>query len=108
MQGAYRRGIEAFNHGRFFEAHEHWEEVWRAAAPTERAHYRALIQLAAACVKLEHGDLAPAHRLLVSALEGLGDAPDGLREGIGTLLARLESGSPFEPEAVPRLELPAT
>ena len=33
---SYRRGIELFNAGRFFEAHEVWEDAWRPGAGLRR------------------------------------------------------------------------
>jgi len=50
---ALRRGLDLFNHGFFWEAHEAWEEPWQAL-PREspRAlHLQALIRLAAAALK---------------------------------------------------------
>jgi uncharacterized protein len=41
-------GIELFNRGSFFAAHEAWEEIWRSTAPEPRTLFQGLIQLAAA------------------------------------------------------------
>jgi hypothetical protein len=49
----YLRGIDLFNHGYYWEAHEAWETVWNAASrrgPTAD-FLKALIQLAVAGVK---------------------------------------------------------
>jgi len=48
---AYLRGIELFNRGEYFDAHEVWEDPWRATRGTERRFYQGLIQ---AAVALEH------------------------------------------------------
>lgn len=48
---AYLRGIEMFNGGEYFEAHELWEDPWRATGGTESLFYQGLIQ---AAVALEH------------------------------------------------------
>lgn len=44
----FRLGIERFNRGAFFEAHETWEEIWRSTAPEPRTLFQGLIQVAAA------------------------------------------------------------
>ncbi|MEW6117591.1 MAG: DUF309 domain-containing protein [Nitrospirota bacterium] len=42
------RGIELFNRGEFFEAHETWEKLWRAAAGRdERMFFQGMIMIAA-------------------------------------------------------------
>lgn len=40
------RGVELFNQGRFFEAHEAWEEIWRSTTPQPRDLFQGLIQVA--------------------------------------------------------------
>lgn len=46
-----RRGIELFNQGRYWDAHEAWEEAWM---PDRRGpdggFYKGLIQVAAGCL----------------------------------------------------------
>src|SRR5207302_8977166 len=32
----FQKGVEQFNHGHFFEAHETWEEIWLPAPEPER------------------------------------------------------------------------
>jgi uncharacterized protein len=53
----YLRGIDLFNHGYYWEAHEAWEVLWNAAGkrgPTAD-FLKALIQLAVAGVKFLEG-----------------------------------------------------
>jgi predicted metal-dependent hydrolase len=49
----YLRGIDLFNHGYYWEAHEAWEALWHAAgrAGPVADFVKALIQLAVAGVK---------------------------------------------------------
>jgi uncharacterized protein len=49
----YLRGLDLFNHGYYWEAHEAWESLWMACGRTgETADFlKALIKLAAAGVK---------------------------------------------------------
>jgi predicted metal-dependent hydrolase len=44
----FQEGIELFNQGRFFDAHEAWEEIWRSTTPEPRDLFQGLIQVAAA------------------------------------------------------------
>jgi hypothetical protein len=46
-------GVDLFNHGYFWEAHEVWEGPWRRAEPDSDRwiFYKALIRLAAAALK---------------------------------------------------------
>jgi uncharacterized protein len=53
----YLRGVDLFNHGFYWEAHEAWESLWHAcgrAGPTAD-FLRGLIKLAAAGVKVREG-----------------------------------------------------
>ena len=43
-----REGTELFHAGRYFEAHEAWEEIWRSTTPEPRELFQGLVQLAAA------------------------------------------------------------
>jgi len=54
---AYLRGIDLFNHGCYWEAHEAWESLWHACGRTGPLadFFKALIQLAVTGVKLREG-----------------------------------------------------
>ena len=56
-------GIELFNRGEFFEAHEVWEDLWHDCASAERRFYQALIQAAVAAHHWSRGNAAGARRL---------------------------------------------
>ena len=43
----FREGIDLFNQGRFFAAHEAWEEIWRSTTPEPRELFQGLVQVAA-------------------------------------------------------------
>lgn len=51
-------GVRHFNAGRFFEAHEAWEEHWGRGPPEERAATLGLIKAAVALHHLEAGNAA--------------------------------------------------
>jgi uncharacterized protein (DUF885 family) len=62
-----RRGVGLFNRGRFFAAHEAWEEAWRGATGDDRRLLQGLVQAAAAFVKLERGAPRGASGLFAKA-----------------------------------------
>jgi hypothetical protein len=69
----FRHGIDLFNHGFPWEAHEAWEPLWFAAPRErpERSLLQGLIHAAAAAVKAKAGALDPARNLVRSAVEYL-------------------------------------
>jgi predicted metal-dependent hydrolase len=77
--GAFLLGVEQFNRGEFFAAHETWETIWLAAAGRDKIFLQGTIQLAAA---FHHGKSANTRgmpALLRRALEKLAGFPDGYR-----------------------------
>jgi predicted metal-dependent hydrolase len=56
-------GVELFNRGEFFEAHEVWEDLWRDGPPAERRFFQGLIQAAVAALHWSRGNAAGARRL---------------------------------------------
>ena len=95
------RGLEAFRAGRYFEAHEEWERLWREASGEDRRFLQGLIQLAAALVHLERGRTAPAARLLSLSREKLAPFRDGFGGlALGRLWDLIEAAPDGEPEAL--------
>ena len=62
----YLYGIDLYHEGYFYEAHEVWEELWhRVGHHSPQGQFlKALIQLAAARLKLRMGEEKPARRLV--------------------------------------------
>ncbi|MER9876785.1 DUF309 domain-containing protein [Mesorhizobium sp. M0195] len=60
----FRWGIDLFNHGYYWEAHEAWEPLWHAAkqGTQHRLLFKGLILLAAAGVKIREGKRVAAAR----------------------------------------------
>ncbi|NJN17873.1 MAG: DUF309 domain-containing protein [Oscillochloris sp.] len=52
----FQAGVELFNAGKFWHAHEAWEHCWLAAEGDQAAFYQGLIQAAAALVKWQQGN----------------------------------------------------
>jgi uncharacterized protein len=93
----YRRGIELFDRGAWWEAHEALEDVWRAAGRSTPAgrFLQGLIQLAAAHHQRERGATAGARRLLRRALARL-EEPAGVYLGVDAPALVAQSRAFFE------------
>ena len=88
-----QQGIDLFNRGEYFAAHEAWEEIWRSTTPEPRDLFQGLVQLAASFHHL-HERKRPdvARRVLGKArrrLEVVVPPPDGL--DLVALLASVET-----------------
>ena len=92
------RGCDLFNEGRFFEAHEIWEEAWRATSRPEKQTIQGMVQIAAALHHFSRGNLVGASSLMkrgLQNLEGCGDDFRGLdinqlREDVRSAIQQLE------------------
>ena len=63
----YLRYFKLFREEKFFEAHEILEALWRSTQGPERDFYQGLIQLAAALVHFQKGNLIGARELFERA-----------------------------------------
>ena len=59
----WKRGIDEFNLGRYWEAHHHWERGWKDLPDPIKLHIQALIQACAVFLHLQNGRLGPAQAL---------------------------------------------
>ena len=68
---AYCHGVDLFNHGFYWEAHEVWEGLWHASGRRGAVadFLKGLIKLAAAGVKAREGRLAGVHSHALRARE---------------------------------------
>lgn len=64
-------GIQQYNDGYYFEAHETWEELWLVSPQPVRTFLQGLIQMAAGFVHLMRHEYPGTVRLLAAALEKL-------------------------------------
>jgi len=65
-------GLALVRGGRAFEAHELFEELWRAASPGERDLYQGLVHVAVATYQDGRGNAVGRRRQLEKALRRLG------------------------------------
>lgn len=78
---ALARGIEHFNAGRYFQAHEAWEEGWHPAPEPERDFWQGLTQVAVGLVHRGRGNAHGAVTLLrrgARRLQGYGETHMGV------------------------------
>jgi uncharacterized protein len=75
----FKRGVADFNAGRFFEAHEIWEELWLAAFEPEKTFLQGLIQIAAGFHHHGRGNGRGAQSLLMAGVAKLAECPDQFR-----------------------------
>ena len=71
----YLQGIEDFNAGRYFDAHEIWEEVWLRSSGDTKLFYQMLIQAAVGLHHYERGNARGARGMHANVLEKLGRLP---------------------------------
>jgi uncharacterized protein len=91
----YLYGIDLFNYGYYWEAHEVWESLWHACgrASVEADFLRSLIRLAAAGVKAREGrpqgtaSHAAAARALLQRIQG--QIGSGCQRYMGLSLSKL-------------------
>ncbi|HQV30665.1 MAG TPA: DUF309 domain-containing protein [Calditrichia bacterium] len=63
------QGIAAFREGRYFEAHEAWENPWREMAFPHRSFWQALIQLSVGAYHYQNDNLRGCRNLWNKALK---------------------------------------
>jgi predicted metal-dependent hydrolase len=90
-QGALSRlaleGLEAFNHGEYFEAHELLEEAWNEEEGPARELYRAILQVAVAYLQIERGNYRGAVKMFLRVRQWIDPMPDECR-GVNVALLR--------------------
>jgi predicted metal-dependent hydrolase len=111
-EGEQRRLMEegraAFNRGEFYEAHEHWEDVWNEIDDPERTWVQGLIQVATGLHKVAGDKRGPARTLLEKAMAKLHDVPadfagfdvGAMRREAQAALALLVDGKLPDPRSV--------
>lgn len=67
----FRRGVELFNAGEFYECHEVLEDVWRPSSGEERLFLQAVIHVAVGLYHHEQGNPIGAELQLRKALSKL-------------------------------------
>ncbi|HEY4413491.1 MAG TPA: DUF309 domain-containing protein [Gaiellaceae bacterium] len=71
MPDPFKTGLDHIRAGRYFEAHEELEIVWRAAPSEERDFYQGLVHVAVAWYQAGRGNRVGTERQLDKALRRL-------------------------------------
>jgi hypothetical protein len=81
-------GLELFNRGEYFEAHEALEEAWNEDDTPGRELYRAVLQVAVAYLQIERGNYNGALKMFLRLRQWIDPLPDTCR---GVDVGRLRS-----------------
>ena len=73
------KGIEAFNRGDYYLAHEELELAWKADEGPGRELYRAILQIAVAYYQIERGNYRGALKMFLRVRQWLSPLPDSCR-----------------------------
>ncbi len=111
VEEMFQRGIDLFNAGRFFQAHEAWEQSWLRSSGEEKIFYQGLIQAAAAILHAQRGNLAGARTLWEKARGKLAQSPaddrlialDELRDRLDEFFDRALDGQAAPAPTIRRL-----
>ncbi len=69
------KGLEMFNHGDYFEAHEYLEEAWNEDASAAKELYRAILQVAVAYLQIERGNYNGAMKMFLRVRQWIDPLP---------------------------------
>jgi uncharacterized protein len=108
----FRKGLEAFNTARFYEAHEDWEEVWLKTPNPDKMFLQGLIQVAAAFHHHSKANHKGTRNLLQAGLTKLDLFPEvhggleiePLRVAVRQWLRALDDGERPEQSTIPRID----
>lgn len=97
-----RRGLELFNQGEYFEAHEALEAAWNEDDSPGRDLYRGILQVAVAYLHIRRGNYRGAMKLFLRMRQWLDPLPeqcrgveiDQLREDVGRVYEQLKTLGP--------------
>lgn len=73
------QGLESFNQGHYFEAHEELEHAWNEDKGPGRDLYRAVLQIAVAYLQIERGNYNGAAKMFLRARQWFEPLPDSCR-----------------------------
>ena len=107
----FRKGLESFKSEHFYDAHEHWEEVWLRTQNPEKMFLQGLIQVAAAFHHHSRDNCEGCRNLLEAGLTKLdrfpaahyGLAIEPLRVTVRVWLAELNAGEKPDIARLPRI-----
>jgi predicted metal-dependent hydrolase len=100
-----RRGLDQVRSGQYFEAHESFEDAWRAAEPAEKDFFQGLVHVTVAWYQARRGNRNGCARQLAKAQRRLAAfVPEHRGVDVATVLRSV--GEAAEIVAAGSLELP--
>jgi hypothetical protein len=90
-----QRGLEEFNRGAYFEAHESLETAWKAEDSPGREVYQAVLQVAVAYLQIERGNFNGAAKMFLRLRQWIDPLPDACR-GIDIARLRAEAQTAYQ------------
>jgi predicted metal-dependent hydrolase len=107
MSDLLQDGIDRFNAGQYFEAHEAWEDLWRLTRGPLRLFYQGLVQAAVGLHHLRKENVNGAAAQLQKSLSKLEEYPEKFcqidNQGLITALKRILASLKMEPVRIQRL-----
>lgn len=70
------RGLELFNRGEYFEAHEILEDAWKQDRSAGRELYRSILQVAVAYYQIERGNFVGAVKMFLRVRRWIDPLPN--------------------------------
>ncbi|MCL4871354.1 MAG: DUF309 domain-containing protein [Anaerolineae bacterium] len=92
-----RKGLDLFNQGEYFLAHEELEHAWNEDQSAARELYRAILQIAVAYLQIQRGNYNGAIKMFLRVRQWLDPLPDICR---GINLAQLKADAQAVEEAL--------
>ncbi len=88
------QGLELFNRGEYFEAHELLEEAWKQDQGPARELYRAILQAAVAYLQIERGNYNGAVKMFLRLRQWIDPLPERCR-GVDVASLRRDTMSAY-------------
>lgn len=89
------RGVEEYNRGSYFEAHEYLEDAWNEDQTAARELYRAILQVAVAYLQIQRGNYAGAVKMFLRSRQWIDPLPDICR-GVDVGQLRLDAQAVYD------------
>ena len=111
--GGLAVGLACYRNEKFFDAHEHWEDVWNQLTDPEKGFLQGLIQVTVAMHHYQNANRAGALSLLQRALHRLDRCPASfggidvanLASGVRAWFHALENAAAPSPPAFPAISV---
>ena len=116
MRDLFEKGLNEYEKGDYFEAHEAWEDLWSDYNFPDRKFIQGLIQLSVSFVHLSNGNMIGARNLLKKCQQKFSDYKGIHRqininelkfaiEAVSLTYDNIEESSEFDWDLVPVLKV---